>query len=265
MFFSLYWLNLSISEESERGCWGVCGATDYFCLFSLCNYTFIHISYFASCNWIFLTVVQTGSFCLPAIVSLQDMFGKMMKTQGTCAKEICDWGFTRSRSLIVKVPNFRKHLLLSYQKEKSKYTDETMPYYYSMVTSSEGQLIFAVRCTMIVLGGCLYACNSVGSKEWCFLQKSLSAMSIVPEPQGWLRTINEIKTNKPPRNPDKSEVDSRSFTMTGFTSCKFCKCLGIDLTFFIRTVPLLLMKLLPLVYMHKYLQDMKVMGTACTA
>lgn len=40
-----------------------------------------------------------------------------------------------------------------------------MPCYYSMVTSSEGQLIFAVHCTMIVLGGCLYACNSVGSKE----------------------------------------------------------------------------------------------------
>lgn len=71
---------------------------------------------------------------------------------------------------------------------------------------------------------------------------------------------------KQQQNPfDKLEVESRPFPMAGFMTCKFCKCLGTNTAFFIRTVPLLLMKLLPFMYVHKHLQDLKVLGTACTA
>lgn len=76
-----------------------------------------------------------------------------------------------------------------------------------------------------------------------------------------------MKTKQKQQQPalDKLEVESRQFPMVGFMTSKFCKCFGTDTAFSIRTVPLLLMKLLPFMYVHKHLQDLEVLGTACTA
>jgi len=75
----------------------------------------------------------------------------------------------------------------------------------------------------------------------------------------------QLTKQKQTKKSDKSETGSRPFPMKGLMACKFCQCLGTDIAFFIRTVHLLLAKLLAFMYVHKCLQALKVSGTACTA
>lgn len=108
------------------------------------------------------------------------MFEEVKKTQTwrTSVKEIGEQRFRRSWMLVTKVLNCRKHMLL-YRKRKSKHIAQTALCYHSMVTNPKGQLMSAMYCTVIILGGCLYAFNPVMSKELYVLQKSVSTTIFV--------------------------------------------------------------------------------------